>query len=91
MEKSQKGYWQGGQADPSKSWWVLYKGSSLSLQLVDNIGPNKSEGTPGNYAEEFVDGTEEKNSNNDSICTSDDEGESYPVDKVGKVDNVQAN
>ena len=54
-------------------------------------GPNKSEGTPGNYAEEFVDGTEEKNSNNDSICTSDDEGESYPVDKVGKVDNVQAN
>ena len=32
-----------------------------------------------------------KNSNNDSICTSDDEGESYPVDKVGKVDNVQAN
>ena len=38
-----------------------------SLQLVDNIGPKKSEGTPGNYAEEFVDGTEEKNSNNDLI------------------------
>ena len=26
-----------------------------SLQLVDNIGHNKSEGTPGNNAEEFVD------------------------------------
>ena len=32
-----------------------------SLHLVDNIGPNKSEGTPGNNnAEEFMDGTEEK-------------------------------
>ena len=29
-----------------------------SLQLVDNNGPNKSEGTPGSNVEEFVDGTE---------------------------------
>ena len=54
-----------------------------SLQLVANIGPNKSEGTPGNNADEFVAGTDEKNSNN-LIYTSDDESEFYPVDKVGK-------
>ena len=62
-----------------------------SLQLVANIEPNKSEGTPGNNAGEFVDGTDEKNSNNNLIYTSDDESEFYPVDKVGKIGNVQAN
>ena len=65
---------------------------TCSLQLVDNIGPTKpSEGTPGNNAEEFVNGSEEKNSNNDLIYTSDDESEFYLVDKVGKVDKVQTN
>ena len=63
-----------------------------SLQLVDNIGPNKSEGTPGSInAEEFMDVTEEKNSNNNSIYTINDESEFHLVDEVGKVDNVQAN
>ena len=32
-----------------------------------------------------------KNSNDNLIYTSDDESEFYPVDKVGKVDSVQAN
>ena len=63
-----------------------------SLQLVDNIGPDKSEGTPGSInAEEFMDVTEEKNSNNNSIYTINDENEFHLVDEVGKVDNVQAN
>ena len=35
-----------------------------------------------------MDGTEEKNSNNNLIYISDDDSEFYPVDKVGKVDNV---
>ena len=61
-----------------------------SLQLAASIRPKKSEVAPGNNVEEFVDGTE-KNSNNNLIYTSDDESEFYPVDKVGKVDNVQAN
>ena len=62
------------------------------MQLVDNIGPNKSEGTPGNIiAKECMDGTEEKNSNDDLISTSHDESEFYPVDKVGKIGNIQAN
>ena len=47
-----------------------------SLQLVDSIGPNKLEGTPGNInAEESMAGTEEKNSNKDLIYTSDDESD----------------
>ena len=38
-----------------------------SLQLFDNIWPNKSEGTPGNInAEECMTGTEEKNSDVDT-------------------------
>ena len=62
------------------------------MQLVDNIGPNKSEGTPGSInAEEFMDVTEEKNSNNNSIYTINDESEFHLVDEVGKVDNVQGN
>ena len=64
--------------------------SRNSLQLAASIRPKKSEVAPGNNAEEFVNGTE-KNSNNNLIYTSDDEREFYPVDKVGKVDNVQAN
>ena len=62
-----------------------------SVQLVANIGCNKSEGTPGSNVEDFVDVAEERNSNNDLIYTSDDESEFHPVYKVGKVDNVQAN
>ena len=62
------------------------------MQLVDNIGSNKSEGTSGNInVKEFMDGTEEKNSKNDLICTSADESDIYAVDKVGKVASVQAN
>ena len=51
--------------------------------MVANIGPSKSEGTPGNNAE--------KNSNNELIYTGDDESEFHAVDKVGKVDNTKVN
>ena len=65
---------------------------SCSLLIVDIIGSSISEGTPGNInTEEFMAGTEEKNSNNNLIYTSDDESEFYPIHKVGEVDNIQAN
>ena len=71
---------------------TVIKVHPCSLQLIDSIGPSRSEGTPGNInAEEFVDVTEEKNSDNDLIYSINDESEFYPVDKVGKVDNIQAN